>query len=205
MKSFFRIATALIFFHSYSSINATPSGSLKPAAVGKTGPSKIFPFKEYKDFQISDGIAGKSLDKARKIFVEPFQGVDMSQLTQNDLNNLITMARAATDNEKFFNEAMEKAGATKRHPNVPLSAGKTANKILKLVGSMQVIELHKRLNLHPGNPDGRLKELQTKLTNNLKLDHHYAGKKMVSYLSVGQSGGAKQAKPIKGQASQGGK
>ncbi|OAV95922.1 hypothetical protein PTTG_04753 [Puccinia triticina 1-1 BBBD Race 1] len=189
MKSFFTIASALIFFHSYSFVDAESSGSLKPGSLGKTGPSKIFPFKKYEEFQISDGIAGHSLEKARKVFVEPFNGVDLSEITQNDLNNLITMARAATDNELHFNEAIKESWRDQKASQCTLSAGKTANKILKLVGSIQVIEIHNKLNLKQGSPEGKLKELKDKLQKNIKLDHHYAGKKMVSYLSVGQTSG----------------
>jgi hypothetical protein len=37
------------------------------------------------------------------------------------------------------------------------------------------------------------------------LDHHYAGKKMVSYLSVGQSGANPSSKEKNGEGKQGGK
>jgi hypothetical protein len=43
----------------------------------------------------------------------------------------------------FFFFGVQKAGATKKRPNVPLSAGKTANKILKLVGQLSSIVLYK--------------------------------------------------------------
>ncbi|KAI7954021.1 hypothetical protein MJO28_006568 [Puccinia striiformis f. sp. tritici] len=141
MKSFLTIANVLISFYSYSFVDAESSGHLKVGAIGHSGPSKIFPFKKYEEFQISDGIAGTSLEKARKVFVEPFSGINLEEITQNDLNNLVTMMRFAVESENPFNDALKKAGSTKRRPNVPLTAGKVANKILKLVGAIQVIEV----------------------------------------------------------------
>jgi hypothetical protein len=52
MQSFLTIASALIFFHSYSFIDAKPTGTLLPGSPSKTGPSKIFPYRKYEDFQV---------------------------------------------------------------------------------------------------------------------------------------------------------
>ncbi|KAH9456504.1 hypothetical protein Pst134EA_011767 [Puccinia striiformis f. sp. tritici] len=198
MKSFLTIANVLISFYSYSFVDAESSGHLKVGAIGHSGPSKIFPFKKCEEFQISDGIAGTSLEKARKVFVEPFSGINLEEITQNDLNNLVTMMRFAVESENPFNDALKKAGSTKRRPNVPLTAGKVANKILKLVGAIQVIELHQKLNIKQADPEGRIKEHQAKLAKNLKLDRHYAGRKMISYLSFNGKDGEKGTKETKG-------
>ncbi|KAH9468118.1 hypothetical protein MJO28_006569 [Puccinia striiformis f. sp. tritici] len=178
MKSFSSIASVMILFHSFS-FTLAKNPDLRPGLVGKTGPAKIFPFKEYAEFQISDGVAGHALEAAQKVFVEPFKG-DLSQITQNDLNNLVTMSLAAIENEKGFNKVKSKSG--------PLAAGKTANKVLKLVGEIQVIELHNKLGLQQVDTEARIKEHQTKLTKNTKLDRQNAGKKMASFLSGGKSG-----------------
>ncbi|POW23252.1 hypothetical protein PSHT_00395 [Puccinia striiformis] len=208
MKSFLTIANVLISFYSYSFVDAESSGHLKVGAIGHSGPSKIFPFKKCEEFQISDGIAGTSLEKARKVFVEPFSGINLEEITQNDLNNLVTMMRFAVESENPFNDALKKAGSTKRRPNVPLTAGKVANKILKL--------LHQKLNIKQADPEGRIKEHQAnylltanipaalmvkiinRLAKNLKLDRHYAGRKMISYLSFNGKDGEKGTKETKG-------
>ncbi|EFP85457.2 uncharacterized protein PGTG_11813 [Puccinia graminis f. sp. tritici CRL 75-36-700-3] len=188
MQSFLTIASVLIFFHSYLFIGAKPTGTLLPGSPSKTGPSKIFPYRKYEDFQISDGVAGQSLENAQKVFVTPFEG-KLSEITQTDLNNLVAMSIEAIQNEQRFNQAQGKTGGSKKNGNQALAAGKTANKVLKLVGEIQVLELHKKLNLQQlADPEARLKEHQVKLAKNTKLDRANRGKKMVSFLSVGASG-----------------
>ncbi|MBW0552627.1 hypothetical protein O181_092342 [Austropuccinia psidii MF-1] len=66
----------------------------------------IFPFRDYKEFQISDGTAGDSKERAAKVFVEPFNGVDLSRVDQTDLQNLQNMSKAAILNEEFFVKAI---------------------------------------------------------------------------------------------------
>ncbi|PLW50017.1 hypothetical protein PCASD_01247 [Puccinia coronata f. sp. avenae] len=187
MKSLFTISGVLLILCSCSLLNAKKSSEsgLKPGKKGKTGPSKIFPFKTYEEFQISDGIAGHSLDKAKKMFVEPFQNISFKDITQTDLNNIATMSQFAIDNEIHFNEAIRKFESKRKHRDGPLSAGKTANKVLKLLSAIQVLEVHEKVGITLGHKDERLKELNAKLKKNVELDHKNAGKKMESYLHHG--------------------
>lgn len=74
----------------------------KSGFPGTTGASKIFTFKKYEDYQISDGRdehgqktfkAGTALEDAEAVFEKPFQDKSaVSQMTQTDLNNLHAMA-----------------------------------------------------------------------------------------------------------------
>ncbi|WAQ84168.1 hypothetical protein PtA15_4A620 [Puccinia triticina] len=181
MQFFVTVASFLLFFHSSLIVDAESDGSLRPGSPnGNTGPSKIFPFKEYKDFQISDGTAGHSLENAQKVFVDPFNNIDLKDITQTDLNNLVSMSRTAVERESDFITAQSETGGSKKNGDPRLAAGLIANKVLKLVGELQVIKLHQKLNLHQKDPKGRLIEHQTKLTKNTKLDRANAGKTMIS-------------------------
>ncbi|KAA1108636.1 hypothetical protein PGT21_019788 [Puccinia graminis f. sp. tritici] len=165
-----------------SSSTGSSSSSSSSSSGKKTG--EIFPFRKYEDFQISDGVAGQAFENAGKVFVEPFAGVPLEKITKGDMDNLLKMARAARQNELLFNQALKKAKGSNKSA---LAAGKIANKVLKLVGEIQVIELQKKLNIKQVDVPAKLAEHQKKLTKNTKVDRSNKGKKMVSYLSTSSS------------------
>ncbi|EGF98580.1 uncharacterized protein MELLADRAFT_123855 [Melampsora larici-populina 98AG31] len=147
--------------------------------------------KPYEDFQISDGIAGDSLEKSIKVFMEPF-GLSLSSdleigptdrlksISQNDLKQLKIMARAASENENSgFVPALNKAAKDpKKHDE--LFVGLIANKVLKLIGQQTYLAI----DFAQGKADRRQKldEEKKKLKKNIELDKQNKGKKMVSYL-----------------------
>lgn len=197
MRSFLTLTGVLVILQSCSLLTAKEQSPvpLKPAQLnGPLGASKIFPFRKYEDFQISDGVAGHSLERANEVFVKPFEGINFAEITQLDLNNLAAMANVSIFNEKLFVEAIKKSGGTSKHPNAPLAAGLIANKVLKLVAAAQVIEIHKKVNIDLPHSATSLQDYHKKLGKNVKLDKQRAGQKMVSYLSLGKkSGGSKAA------------
>ncbi|CAH7688496.1 hypothetical protein BY996DRAFT_6467959 [Phakopsora pachyrhizi] len=66
--------------------------------------TKIFPFKEYEEFQVG---AGKALESAEKVFVKPFEGMNLKEVPKKDLENMEKMALLAVENENLFNTALE--------------------------------------------------------------------------------------------------
>ncbi|KAI8444280.1 hypothetical protein BY996DRAFT_6426113 [Phakopsora pachyrhizi] len=117
------------------------NGDQNPKGKGDAD-TKIFPFKEYEEFQISSGKAGKALESAEKVFVKPFEGMNLKEVPKKDFENMEKMALLAVENENLFNTALEKAKKGKdKKLFVELQRGKTANKVLKLVGTLQVIKI----------------------------------------------------------------
>ncbi|KNZ52082.1 hypothetical protein VP01_36g6 [Puccinia sorghi] len=204
MRSFLTLTGVLVILQSCSLLTAKEQSPvpLKPAQLnGPLGASKIFPFRKYEDFQISDGVAGHSLERANEVFVKPFEGINFAEITQLDLNNLAAMANVSIFNEKLFVEAIKKSGGTSKHPNAPLAAGLIANKVLKLVGYrrsgyrvQQVSKITTRKLIYSPRPFPPTNLAVDRLGKNVKLDKQRAGQKMVSYLSLGKkSGGSKAA------------
>jgi len=135
-------------------------------------------FKEsaYSAFQISDGVAGKAEAEANAVFVDPFNGVALADISDADLTSLATMRSAAEDAETDFNTAIAAAtGATAD----ALQVGKIKNKVLKLTG-LTFIDKIKIAKAQAAGTDTTKLEAdlageQTKLTNNIATDVKSAG------------------------------
>ena len=54
----------------------------------------LFSFS-YADFQISDGVAGQAEAEANAVFVDPFDGIDLSTLDDSVADNIETMRQAS--------------------------------------------------------------------------------------------------------------
>ncbi|KAH9813783.1 secreted protein [Melampsora americana] len=149
-----------------------------------------FHFQEYDQFQISDGIAGNSRDKAVMVFLKPF-GLDLDAnfeigpedrlkaVSKKDLEDLKKMAKAASDNEIPGFVATIKKTQDKK-VKARLQVGMIANKVLKLVGQQAYLAIE----LAHGKTERRQKldEEKKKLKKNIDLDVKNKGKQMVSYL-----------------------
>ena len=97
------------------------------------------PLSSYADFQISDGTAGDAEAKANAVFVDPFAGVDLATLDSSVASNMNTMREAAEDAEtSLFNPAIDAASGAAADA---LQNGKIANKVLKLTGEVQVLNI----------------------------------------------------------------
>ncbi|EGG09802.1 uncharacterized protein MELLADRAFT_103900 [Melampsora larici-populina 98AG31] len=153
---------------------------------------RAFTLKSYPDFQISTGTAGKAQAAANAVFVDPFKGVNLATASSTDLANVNTMAKAAVDAEEDFNSAIAKiiiyTEEAKQKPfkatsdsatKAALNAGKTVNKVLKLTGEVQVLNIQAA---QGKNVAAKLKTEQAKLTENLKKDAAQVGVKMQSFL-----------------------
>ena len=101
----------------------------------------------YADFQISDGTAGDAEAKATAVFVDPFDGVDLATVDKTTLDAVKTMREAAEDAEtSLFNPAIDAASGAAA---TALQNGKIQNKVLKLTGEVQTINIEVRLVVLP--------------------------------------------------------
>lgn len=114
-------------------------------APGVRTPACAFPrtrsdsFCSYAAFQISDGTAGNAQAEANAVFVDPFNGVDLATVDATTLKAVQTMREAAEDAETSqFNPAIEAASGAAA---TALQNGKIKNKVLKLTGEVQGINI----------------------------------------------------------------
>ncbi|KAF5313533.1 hypothetical protein D9758_010240 [Tetrapyrgos nigripes] len=175
MARFAFFATALLLSFLASFVSAVPVPSKSEALARRA-------FKElaYADFQISDGVAGQAQTKANAVFVDPFKNVDILTISQADIQALENMRVAAENAEtQLFNPAIDAAtGAAKD----ALQAGKIQNKVLKLIGFNQVLNIQIAQAQAAGQASNvatfqtRLQDGQNKLATNLAIDQQNAGK-----------------------------
>ena len=97
----------------------------------------------YAYFQISDGVAGNAEAEANAVFVDPFSGTDLSAVSSDVLDALKSMREAAEDAETAqFNPAIAAASGAEADA---LQVGKIKNKVLKLTGEVQVLNIQVKL------------------------------------------------------------
>ncbi|KAI0833811.1 hypothetical protein BC628DRAFT_1414546 [Trametes gibbosa] len=148
---------------------------------------RAFALQDYAAFQISDGTAGNAQAEANAVFVDPFAGVDLATVDATTLKAVQTMREAAEDAEtEQFNPAIKAASGAEADA---LSAGKIKNKVLKLTGEVQALNIQlaqaKAAGKDTSSISSKITEEQTKLTKNISLDKAAAGQ-----ASKGVTGGA---------------
>ncbi|KAJ3863585.1 hypothetical protein EV359DRAFT_73536 [Lentinula novae-zelandiae] len=132
----------------------------------------------YADFQISDGVGATAVDEANTVFVDPFAGVYLSTVSFDTLDAINTMREAAesAETDDFDPQINAATGAAA----AMLSVGKTKNKVLKLTGGIQTINI--KIAQAQGSRDDTsdlehsLNEEQTKLNTNIAADKANTGK-----------------------------
>jgi len=139
---------------------------------------RAFALKDYADFQISDGKGGTAEQEANAVFVDPFKGVDLATVSSTDLDNVETMREAAENAEtEDFNPQIEAASGADADA---LNVGKIKNKVLKLTGEVQALNIQlaqeKAAGDDTSDTESKISEEQTKLTKNIQLDKANAGK-----------------------------
>ena len=145
------------------------------------------PQSSYADFQISDGTAGNAEAEANAVFVTPFDGVDLSTVDSATLKAVQTMREAAESAETDqFNPAISAASGDAK---TALSNGKIKNKVLKLTGEVQALQIQLAQAKASGDDtssiESKITEEQTKLTKNIATDKAAAGE-----ASQGVTGGS---------------
>ncbi|KAI1792162.1 hypothetical protein LXA43DRAFT_888002 [Ganoderma leucocontextum] len=157
---------------------ASTSAAVDTAASGTADGSSIaFAVQDYADFQISDGTAGDAQAKANAVFVDPFAGVDLATLDDSVAENMNTMREAAEDAEtSLFDPAIDAASGAAA---TALQNGKIANKVLKLTGEVQVLNIKIAKAQATGDDtsdlESSLADEQAKLTTNIATDTANAG------------------------------
>ena len=96
----------------------------------------------YSQFQISDGVAGNAEAEANAVFIEPFANVDLSSVSSDVLSAIQNMREAAesAETDQFDPQIDAASGADAD----ALQVGKIKNKVLKLTGEVQVINIKVR-------------------------------------------------------------
>ncbi|RPD54833.1 hypothetical protein L226DRAFT_575211 [Lentinus tigrinus ALCF2SS1-7] len=148
---------------------------------------RAFQLLDYADFQISDGTAGDAQAKANAVFVDPFAGVDLATVDSDTLDAVQTMREAAESAEtEQFNPAIDAASGAEADA---LQNGKIQNKVLKLTGEVQALNIQiaqaKASGDDTSDLEDKVAEEQTKLTKNIQLDVAAAGQ-----ASKGVTGGS---------------
>ncbi|KAG5220081.1 small secreted protein [Salix suchowensis] len=138
----------------------------------------------YADFQISDGVTGDAEALAKAVFVDPFEGVDLATVSDQTQNDVETMRKAAEAAETGqFNPAIDAADGAEALTSFSaadaLQNGKIKNKVLKLTGSVQVLNIKIAKAAAKGDDTSDLEtKLQTqlgKLNKNIATDVAAAG------------------------------
>ncbi|KAL5498827.1 hypothetical protein ACEPAH_2182 [Sanghuangporus vaninii] len=158
---------------SLSNVGAAPIRSKR--AVTQTADN----FKEldYAQFQISDGVAGNAAAEANAVFVDPFANTDLSTVSSDVLDAMEAMREAAESAETdLFNPAIDAASGDEADA---LQVGKIKNKVLKLTGEVQVLNIKIAQAQASGDDtsdlEDKLSEEQTKLDTNIATDTDNAG------------------------------
>ncbi|KAK7686530.1 hypothetical protein QCA50_010129 [Cerrena zonata] len=139
---------------------------------------RAFQLQNYNDFQISDGTAGDAEAKANAVFVDPFKGQDLATVDKTTLAAVQTMREAAESAETDqFNPAIAKATGADADA---LNAGKIMNKVLKLTGEVQALNIQlaqaKAKGASTTSIQSKITAEQAKLTKNIATDKKNAGK-----------------------------
>ncbi|KAH9932508.1 uncharacterized protein B0H18DRAFT_1135084 [Fomitopsis serialis] len=134
--------------------------------------------RSYADFQISDGTGGDAEAQANAVFVDPFAGIDLSTVDAATVSTMTTMRKAAESAETDdFNPQIDAASGDAADA---LQVGKIKNKVLKLTGEVQVLNIKIAQAQATGDDtsdlESQLADEQTKLTTNIATDTDNAGK-----------------------------
>ncbi|KAI0667918.1 hypothetical protein C8Q78DRAFT_1071632 [Trametes maxima] len=158
--------------------DSTTAADNSTAAAGSTdGSSVAFAVQDYSAFQISDGTAGNAEAQANAVFVDPFAGVDLATLDDSVAKNVETMRKAAeaAETDKFNKQISAASGDAK----TALQNGKIKNKVLKLTGEVQALQIKlakaKAAGSDTSDITSKIAEEQKKLSTNIATDKKNAG------------------------------
>ncbi|EIN11744.1 hypothetical protein PUNSTDRAFT_50620 [Punctularia strigosozonata HHB-11173 SS5] len=163
-----RLASIAFLASGISFVAAAPIMHLRPRA---------FQLLDYADFQISDGVAGNAQAEAAAVFLDPFANVDLATVDADTLDAVQTMREAAESAETDqFNPAIDAATGADADA---LQVGKIKNKVLKLTGEVQAINIKiaqaKAKGSDTSDLESSLAEEQKKLDTNIATDKASAG------------------------------
>ncbi|KAF8604759.1 hypothetical protein BDV93DRAFT_491506 [Ceratobasidium sp. AG-I] len=138
---------------------------------------RAFTEQAYADFQISDGTTGDAQAKANAVFVDPFKGQDLATVTAAELTAVQNMREAAeaAETDEFNPQIKAASGAAA----TALTNGKIQNKVLKLTGEVQALQIKiaqgKAAGKDTSASETSLAAEQKKLNTNIATDTKNAG------------------------------
>ncbi|GJE91223.1 hypothetical protein PsYK624_073720 [Phanerochaete sordida] len=163
-----------------SAIAALTGAGAAPLRLRRAVTQTAANFKElaYADFQISSGTGGTAQAEANAVFVDPFAGTDLTTVSSDVLTAMNNMREAAESAEtEDFNPQIDAASGAAADA---LQVGKIKNKVLKLTGEVQVLNIKiaqaKAKGSDTSDLESSLADEQTKLTTNIATDKSNAGK-----------------------------
>ncbi|KAL6857278.1 hypothetical protein J3F83DRAFT_364490 [Trichoderma novae-zelandiae] len=133
-----------------------------------TPQKRALQFRQYADFQISDGKAGNALSEAQAKF--PINTNDLKDVSDNDLA-IIEAAREtaeAAETDAFNNQIK----AASSDAATALQNGKIKNKVLKLFLEVSALQIAQA---QGADNQDKINKEQTKLNNNISLDKKASG------------------------------
>ncbi|KAG8705391.1 hypothetical protein FRC08_001695 [Ceratobasidium sp. 394] len=138
---------------------------------------RAFTLQEYAAFQISDGTTGKAQAEAADVFIKPFDGRNLADVTADELKAVQDMRVAAENAEtEQFNPAIEAASGAEA---TALQNGKIKNKVLKLTAEVQALQIkiaqQKAAGKDTSSTETSLAAEQKKLATNIATDKKNAG------------------------------
>ncbi|KAG8740894.1 hypothetical protein FRC10_003782 [Ceratobasidium sp. 414] len=138
---------------------------------------RVFQSQEYAAFQISDGTTGNAQAEAAAVFITPFAGQNLADVTAAELQAVQDMRVAAENAEtEQFNPAIKAASGAAA---TALQNGKIKNKVLKLTAEVQALQIkiaqQKAAGKDTSSTETSLATEQKKLANNIATDKKNAG------------------------------
>ncbi|CAA7270929.1 unnamed protein product [Cyclocybe aegerita] len=158
--------------------NTGNTGSQNTGNTGGASSANFqFPELPYAQFQISSTPGGTAAEEAARIFLTPFQGLDLATLDDSVEANLAAMREAAEAAElDLFNPAIDAASGAEKDA---LEVGKTKNKVLKHTIFLQIFNIRlakaQAADEDTADIDARIVDRQNKLATNTRLDQANAG------------------------------
>lgn len=158
--------------------DATTNKDVASGSQAVTQSADNFKELDYAQFQISDGVGGNAEAQANAVFVDPFANTDLSTVSSDVLDAINNMREAAENAEtEQFDPAIDAASGADADA---LQVGKIKNKVLKLAGEVQAINIKIAQAQASGDDtsdlESQLQEEQTKLNTNIATDKDNAGK-----------------------------
>ncbi|KAM0472546.1 hypothetical protein ACHAPX_008703 [Trichoderma viride] len=152
------------FFVAVSVISSAIALPISGTSIAK----RALQFREYADFQISDGEAGNALDEAKAKF--PIDTSNLKGVSSSDLA-IINAARETAEAAETdaFNDQIKAASGSAA---TALQNGKIKNKVLKLFLEVSALQIQQAQG--KDNQD-KIDAEQKKLNNNISLDAKAAG------------------------------
>ncbi|KAH9839057.1 uncharacterized protein C8Q71DRAFT_747431 [Rhodofomes roseus] len=158
--------------------SAAASNSTASTSGGSAFVAGSFQAQDYAAFQISSGTGGDAEAEANAVFVDPFANVDLSTVDDATVETMTTMREAAESAETDdFNPQIAAASGDAADA---LQVGKIKNKVLKLTGEVQVLNIKIAKAQATGDDTSDLESSlaaeQKKLSTNIATDQDSAGK-----------------------------